>query len=245
MYDFGVSGMLRHSDLVMYDRQTESFWQQLTGEAIIGEATGTRLTFLASQIVAFEDFRDTFPDGVVLSRDTGFPDRAEFYGMNPYPGYDSVEDSLPFFETTGENDGRLNVKERVLALELDGDAIAIPFSALAETPVVETTVGGQPVVAFWRAGTRTALGAEEIRDATDVGSAAAFVPELDGEPMRFEARDGRIVDVGTGSEWSVLGRAVDGPLTGAALEPVVGGSHFWFAWAAFQPGTRVVPASDR
>ena len=136
--DFGTTGALRDSNLLMYDRQTESFWQQLTGEAIIGEATGTRLTFLASQIVAFEDFRSTFPDGVVLSRDTGFPDRAEFYGMNPYPGYDSVEDSLPFFETTGENDGRLNVKERVLAIEAGGDAIAIPFSALAETRATPT-----------------------------------------------------------------------------------------------------------
>ena len=243
--DFGVSGLLRESDLVMFDRQTESFWQQLTGEAIIGEATGTRLRFLASQIASFEDFRSTFPDGVVLSRDTGFPDRAEFYGMNPYPGYDSVEDSLPFFEGTGENDGRLNVKERVLAIEIDGDAVAIPFSVLSEVAVVETTVGGEPVVALWQAGTRTALGDEEIRSATDVGSAAAFVPELDGEPLRFEARDGRIVDVGTGSAWSVLGRATDGPLAGAVLEPVLSGSYFWFAWAAFQPGTRVVRASDR
>lgn len=243
--DFGVSGLLRESDLVMFDRQTETFWQQLTGEAIIGESTGTRLRFLASQIASFEDFREAFPEGVVLSRDTGFPDRAAFYGMNPYPGYDSVEDSLPFFETTGENDGRLNVKERVLAIEIDEDAVAIPFSALAEVAVVETTVGGAPVVALWQAGTRTALGAEEIRSATDVGSAAAFVPELAGEALRFEAEDDRIVDVGTGSTWSVLGRATDGPLEGAVLEPVLSGSHFWFAWAAFKPGTRVVNASDR
>ncbi|MEE8346014.1 MAG: DUF3179 domain-containing (seleno)protein, partial [Dehalococcoidia bacterium] len=68
VFRFGVSGLLRNSDLVMWDRQTESLWQQITGEAIVGEKAGTSLDFVPSPIVSWEDFQTQFPDGKVLSR---------------------------------------------------------------------------------------------------------------------------------------------------------------------------------
>ena len=77
----------------------------------------------------------------------------------------------------------------------------------------------------------------------NVGSAGAFVPVLDGERVAFEERDGAIIDVGTESTWNVLGQAVEGPLAGSQLEPVVSGSHFWFAWSVFKPETRVILTS--
>ncbi|MGH2403427.1 MAG: DUF3179 domain-containing (seleno)protein, partial [bacterium] len=77
--DFGTTGMLRFSDLVMYDRQTESWWQQITGEAIVGVLTGKQLKFLPAQIVAWETFARTFPAGKVLSRNTG---HVRPYGQN-------------------------------------------------------------------------------------------------------------------------------------------------------------------
>ena len=80
LFEFGVSGLLRNSDLIMYDRTTESLWQQFTGEGIVGDLAGEQLTFLPSSLVSFADFRDAFPEGVVLSRETGF-NRA--YGRNP------------------------------------------------------------------------------------------------------------------------------------------------------------------
>lgn len=90
--DFGTTGNLRHSDLVMYDRQTESWWQQAIGEGIVGEYTGRRLTFLPAQIVSLSDFEATYPAGRVLSRETGY---RRDYGRNPYVGYDRV-DQRPF-----------------------------------------------------------------------------------------------------------------------------------------------------
>ena len=68
VHDFGVSGMLRNSDMVMYDRQTDSLWQQATGDAIVGAATGERLDIVSSQVVSFDDFRESFPKGWVLDR---------------------------------------------------------------------------------------------------------------------------------------------------------------------------------
>ena len=83
--DFGTTGRLRHSDLVMYDRQTESWWQQASGEAIVGELTGTRLEFLPANILAWERARTLYPELAALSKETG---HARRYGTSPYAGYD-------------------------------------------------------------------------------------------------------------------------------------------------------------
>ncbi len=82
--DFGVSGMLRNSDMVMYDRQTDSLCQQATGEAIVGAATGKQLDVVSSQVVSFGDFRESFPNGWVLDR----PSPGTHYGSTPYAGYE-------------------------------------------------------------------------------------------------------------------------------------------------------------
>ncbi len=235
---FGVSGSLRRSDLIMYDRETETLWQQLTGEAIVGHHTGTVLEFLPAQLVSFEEFAAAFADGMVLSRETG---HARNYGQNPYPFYDGSGRTL---FPVGEFSDQLSPKERVLTLEIEGETAAFPFSALSELVVIEAEVGGGPVVAFWQPGQVSALDDQFIIGSRNVGSAGAFSPFLDGERLRFESREGAIVDNGTGSTWDVLGRAVEGPLAGARLTPLVSGNHFWFAWAVFQPETRVILESD-
>ncbi len=85
--DFGTTGKLRRSDLVMYDRQTESWWQQFLGEAIIGQLTGKRLKFLPSRIESFARFKARFPNGRYLVPNNPHTRR---YGANPYAGYDSL-----------------------------------------------------------------------------------------------------------------------------------------------------------
>ncbi|MGH9175742.1 MAG: DUF3179 domain-containing protein, partial [Vicinamibacterales bacterium] len=133
LLDFGTTGNLRHSDLVMYDRQTETWWQQATGRAIVGELTGTQLEFLPSQLISWAQFVEAHPDGTVLSRETGHP---RDYDRNPYPGYDTV-DSDPFLlDDKTLIDGRLSPKVRVLALILGDEPVAYPFPVLAEQRVV-------------------------------------------------------------------------------------------------------------
>ncbi len=85
VYDFGVSGKLRHSDMIMYDRQTESWWQQFTGEAIVGVMTDAQLTMLPSLLQSWSAFSQANPDGLVMSEPSGF---WRSYGSNPYVGYD-------------------------------------------------------------------------------------------------------------------------------------------------------------
>jgi hypothetical protein len=232
--DFGTTGNLRHSDLVMWDRQTESWWQQMTGEAIVGELTGRRLTMLPATIIAWAEFVQQYPRGQVLSRETGF---RRDYGRNPYLGYDRIDQSPFLF--SGPTDDRLPPMERVVAVSVGGEDVAYPFTLLRERGVVEDQIGGQPVVIFFQPGTASALDRAAIAEGRDAGAAAVYRPVADGRWLRFRPQDGGFVDTETQSRWTLLGRAVAGPLAGTALEPVVSGVHFWFAWAAFKPGTRV------
>ncbi|MCG7574565.1 DUF3179 domain-containing protein [Phaeobacter sp. CNT1-3] len=93
---FGVSGKLRHSDMVMYDRETESWWQQALGTAIVGDLTGRELTQLPVWMESWSAFRAAHPDGVVMAE----PNFPRAYGQNPYRSYDSSH--RPFLYS-GEN----------------------------------------------------------------------------------------------------------------------------------------------
>ncbi len=234
VFEFGTSGLLRNSDLVMYDRTTESLWQQLTGEAIVGDMVGQRLTFLPSSMVSFANFRQAYPEGVVLSRDTGY---SRDYGRNPYAGYDTIGQSPFLFD--GELDDRLPAMERVVTVSLEGVDVAYPLSVLADVHVVEDAAGGVDLVVWHLPGTSSALRASVISQGEDVGATGVFDPHVDGQKLSFRFEDGTIVDEGTGSTWNVLGQAIDGPLVGKSLTPIVHGNHFWFAWAAFKPETIV------
>ena len=237
--DFGTTGRLRFSNLIMYDRQTESWWQQASGEAIAGTLTGEELTFLPSSMIAWGDFKSQHPEGEVLSRETGY-DRD--YGQNPYVGYDEPE-SEPFLYQGPETPGELPQVARVLGVELNGEAVAFPYDVLQDVRVVNDVVGGEPIAVFWQPGTASALDSNSVAQGDDVGAANAFSRELDGQTLTFRAEDtpegSRIVDDQTGTRWNILGEGVDGELEARQLESVVAVNHFWFSWAAFHPETEL------
>jgi hypothetical protein len=239
---FGTTGRLRFSNLIMYDRQTESWWQQATGDAIAGELTGRRLKSIPAPIVSWEDFRSDHPGGEVLSRETGYN---RSYGDNPYAGYDDV-DSSPFLYEGPDTPGDLPPMARVITVDAEEEPVAYPYDVLRELPAINDVVDEQPIVVFWQKGTASALDADSVAAGRDVGSAGVFSRELDGRTLTFRSEGATILDEETGSEWNVLGEAVAGELEGERLEPVVSIDHFWFSWAAFRPETRVYePQSER
>ena len=233
--DFGTTGNLRHSDLVMWDRQTESWWQQFSGDAIVGELTGAHLTFLPAQIVSWEAFQAAYPEGDVLSRETGF-DRP--YGTNPYPGYDDIN-SRPFL-FRGETDSRLPPMERVVGVVLGKEGAAYPYPALQQARVIADRLGDAEIVVFWTPGAASAVDTRDLAAGRDIGQTGVFRRELDGQHLTFSAgADNDFTDAESGSTWDVTGTAVAGPLAGARLSPVPHSDVFWFAWAAFQPQGRL------
>jgi hypothetical protein len=231
---FGTTGKLHYSDLVMYDSTTESWWQQLTGEAIVGDRVGTKLAMLPSQVVAFEDFKTRFPAGKVLSRDTGMSRR---YGSNPYVGYDSSQS--PFLYSGPDTPRALKPIERVVIVQQGQNATVYAYSLLAKQLVVNDAVGNQPLVIFWKAGTTSALDSPAVSAGRDIGSTGVFDPRVDGRQLTFEARRDDLVDRETGSTWNILGQAIEGALKGKQLTPLVHGDFFWFAWAAFRPDSKI------
>ena len=233
-YDFGTSGFLRKSDLIMWDRQTQSWWQQFTGEGIVGVLAGKRLTMLPASIISWEDFKGANPDGKVLSRNTGF---SLPYGRNPYAGYDRIYNTPFFFK--GDLDGRLLPMDRVLTVTVGDEDAAFPFTTLRRERVISYSVGGKDLVVFFKAGTRSALDRESIRESRDVGATGVFDPNVDGRVLSFRMEGDKFVDVETGSVWNILGEATEGPLAGKMLSPIVHANHFWFAWGAFKPDTTI------
>jgi hypothetical protein len=160
--DFGTTGKLRNSDLVMYDRQTESWWQQFTGEAIVGEMTGRELGLIPSRLESFERFRQRFPNGKVLVPNDP---AARSYGTNPYVGYDTPN-QIPFLY-----DGNLPVgidpMERVVAVETARQKYeAWSLVLLAEKGTIESG----DIVLTWEAGQNSALDTRSIAAGHDVGN---------------------------------------------------------------------------
>ncbi|MBK9052723.1 MAG: DUF3179 domain-containing protein [Chloroflexi bacterium] len=233
-HEFGTSGLLRFSDLIMYDRTSESLWQQFTGQGIVGDLAGKQLTLLPSAIISFADFQQIYPDGQVLSRDTGYN---RDYGRNPYVGYDDIGQSPFLF--TGIPDDRLPAMARVVTVSLPGGDVAYPYNELAVPKVVNDSRFGQDMVVFFQPGTNSALDTARIADGEDVGATGVFDPHLDGEKLTFRWDGTRIIDDQTGSHWNIAGQAESGPLTGQQLMRLVHGDHFWFSWAAFRPDTAI------
>jgi hypothetical protein len=139
-------------------------------------------------------------------------------------------------------DRRLPTFERVLGLMADDDEVAIPFGELALRRVVHAQVGNARVVAFYQTGTNSPLDKFQVAAGRDVGSAAAYLAEIDGQALTFGPDRGEFRDDETGSRWNLLGTAVRGPLEGRSLPAVFQDSGFWFSWASFHPGTRIYAA---
>ena len=238
---FGVSGLLRNSDLVMWDSSTHSLWQQITGEGIVGRFAGTQLEFLPSALVRWEDFRSQHPEGRVLALDQGLP--GYNYGRNPYEGYSSRPAPFGFFQ--GDPDPRYPALERVVGIRIAESTKAYPFSVISEERTVNDVVDGIPIVVFWGAAdTADALDAGQVADGQGIGTGIAFSPVVDGQRLTLTAIDDTTFqDAETGSRWNLLGAAIDGPLAGRELGIVVHQNEFWFAWSAFNEGAPVYAGS--
>jgi hypothetical protein len=224
--EFGVSGKLIMNDLVMYDRQSDSLWQQILGEGITGRYKGTRLTPVAATQTTWGQWQNTHPTTLVLDKRGG-------YGGDSYSGYYDGGSSgvLGGFES---ND-LLPAKAFILGLVIEDEPKAYPFQELATQPVVHDTIGGREIVIVY-----------DERS----GTAVTFDRQLNGDVLTFEFErfaDGDLLlrDTATGSIWSGLsGAAIEGPLSGTTLRQVPSFYSFWFAWSDFYVNTEVYEAAD-
>ena len=152
---FGVSGNLRHSDMIMYDHQTESWWQQAVGEAIVGELTGSSLAELPGWMESWDTYRMRNPEGQVMAR----PEHSRPYGYNPYVGYDSS--SWPFLYGGQNPPFDIHPLERVVRV---GD-----FAVLVNGLESVGTFIHANVEFTWSPGLSSPLDVQDISDGRDIG----------------------------------------------------------------------------
>ena len=139
--EFGTSGKLWNSNLVMYDRKTDSLWSQILGEAIVGEMTGAQLKVLPSDMTRFGEFKKQHPKGSVLSRDTG---ATRFYGQDPYGDYYTTPGT---YFPVGKKDDRLGDKDFILGIVINGKAKAYWPEAIKKLGKVEDRFENKTIVA--------------------------------------------------------------------------------------------------
>ena len=223
--EFGVSGILYQSNLVMYDRNTEeSLWPQMIGQARCGPARGTTLPLFPFIEMRWDGWVGLYPGTRVWGSP---PDDAKGYDINPYAGYDAPYSGFTF--PMPPIDSSLPPKEVVLGVGSDGGtAWAFPFGALEEhgpMAAIERTFGITPGVMFW----------DRSR-----GAASAYSRDIGDALLTFRGGTDDIFDVETGTRWTVDGLAIEGPLAGTRLARI-GQTYaaYWGAWQAFFPLGRI------
>ena len=222
---FGTTGKLVNSNLVMYDRETDSEWPQILGQAVSGSQKGAMLKTFPVIWTTWESAKSRYPDALVLSTDTGF---LRSYGTDPYGSYlrkgTYYDSGGPFFAVMVE-DNRLREKEVVTGIRINGHALAVVKSSMAEKKVVNLIVGGRPVVALYD---------------ESLASVRVYIREIDDEVLSFEVVDGMVFDMESGSQWNFSGEAVNGKFTGVRMDPADSFEVMWFGWVSFYPQTELI-----
>ncbi len=237
---FEVSGMLRFSGMVILDKETETWWQQSMGKALVGELAGTQLKTIPSLVLSVEEYFKNFPQGLILSKETGYPKIKEEYGKNVYKKYDSIG-HLPYahFFKAAEIDPRLPAMERIVDVS-DGHFSKIyPFSILRNMGVVNDHFKTKDLVIFYEGGALSHLDNYDLSHSKEVGTANAFNANLDGDVLIFKKEGADFIDMQTYSKWSITGRCLSGKLKGKQLQIESHSNHFAFSWLKFHPKTEI------
>ncbi|MEW6044764.1 MAG: DUF3179 domain-containing protein [Thermoproteota archaeon] len=215
--EFGTSGKLYNSNLVMYDRNTDSMWSQALGKAIVGKLTGFELKRIPFDLSRWSDWKKLHPDTLVLSADTGF---SRPYGSDPYGDY--YTDSRIIFPVKNADD-RMHPKEIIVGFENENSYKAYKLSDIESQKIVNDVINGQNLVLV-------SIAPFNVR---------VYEGLVDGQVLEFTLEGQRMKDVQTSSEWNLDGLAVSGSLQGKQLSRLPLSPGFWFEWVAFHPETEV------
>ena len=190
---------------------------------------------IPSQIISFEQFRNIYPNGTVLSKNTGYN---RPYGKNPYIGYDDI-DKTPF-AYSGRIDDRLPPNEKVIGVKIDDKYKAYPYSITWEKRVINDEFNNEKIVIFHVNGAVSSMDERDIADSKEMGSTGVFNRIVNGQELTFRVENKQILrDNETNSVWDISGRAIRGKLKGTQLKQEFHGDYFSFAIFAFKPNTTV------
>ncbi|MGH9581783.1 MAG: DUF3179 domain-containing (seleno)protein, partial [Bryobacteraceae bacterium] len=229
---FDTAG-LRGGNEVFEDRETHSYWQQSSLQAISGPLKGTHLRIYPFLMTTWGEWRKVHPNTLVLKPLPGYAARLASVSKVLNQGVLGMAGPAP--SGAFSHDHRLRPRDMIVGLETGGAAKAYPVPALQKTRVVNDRVGGNPVLIVHQPASDTTT---------------AFIAEANGKTLRFKAADesaDRLIDLETHSTWDAYGDCVAGRLKGARLKRLILEPEFWFAWSEFHPNTElyVLPKARR
>jgi hypothetical protein len=219
---FRLSG-INNQNFLMRDEETGTWWQQVSGEAILGPLKGKKLEPVSQDELTFAQWRREQPRGRVLRPD---PNVKEYAGKNWEQEIAQLKVVTPLI------DRRLEPRALIVGVKVHGKAKAYPLSALQKQSPIIDTIGTTPVIVV--------LG-------EDRKSVRAFVRRANEQKLELFAKPGTglLIDAQTGSEWDFTGTAIAGPLKGTALPKIEVLSDYWFDWRTYNPETAVYTIGAR
>ena len=220
---FGVSGMLYRDALVMYDRETNTLWSHVTGQALNGPLVGHTLQPVPAIHATWEQWKALYPESLVLKKNGRYRSSYEDYNRDP---------TVISIFGRRMNRSALPPKERVLGVRFGNDTTAFVIREIRKAGVVEGEVGSVPIV---------------LAAVDDDLPIVVFERVVGDRILTFSPADSvepALEDAETHSRWRLSnGEAIDGPLRGERLARVTAHSAFWFGWYGFFPESTVWPAS--
>ena len=222
--EFGTSGKLYNSNLVMYDRTTKSLWSQAMAQGIGGTFAGIKLERIPFDVAYWKEWKQLYPDSKVLSTDTG---STRPYGADPYGDYYTNGEIL--FPVSNSDD-RVGLKEIVIGLENKGQYKAFKLQEIEDKKVINNQVNGKPIVLF----------------SLHPFMARVYDPVVNGQTLEFNynIKDKKFVDKQTNSMWNFDGKSISGQMKGKQLTRLSFDEGFWFEWVAFHPKTELYDSNN-
>jgi hypothetical protein len=236
---FGISGLLMHNDMIMYDKETNSWWEQLMGEAIVGELAGTELKMMRALIISVKDYFDRYPQGKILSPEDLYLISSET-GHRPFHHLNHDNNHLDSTYYLPEKvDPRLPPLERVFDIHVENHSMIYPFTSIAKKEVINEVFENMNFVIFYHKDMVSVLDEDDFKKSKKIGSATAFRRDLDGVIYTFKKKANYFVDDQTGSVWDITGYCKEGSLKGKQLWIIPHSNHFAFAYLAFFPDATI------
>lgn len=228
--NFRLAG-INNQNFIMRDEETGSWWQQVTGECILGPLKGRRLKQVEHDELTFAAWKRERPQGRVLRPDPQIEAAGDYAPAN----WEEEVARLPVATTLGKDAlGSLPPRALVVGIETGGAAKAYPMDALQRQSPLVDTIGHTPVVIILNEDGKSVRAFERTVD----GRALEFFRKTDTAPLR-------LVDSETGSEWDFAGECVAGALAGKRLKKIAILKDYWFDWKAYHPTTGVYLLGER
>ncbi|MCS6832323.1 MAG: DUF3179 domain-containing protein [Flammeovirgaceae bacterium] len=231
---FGFSGMLCRSNIVLYDQQTKSWWNQLTGKATVGVFNQVVIRPIPAIIMPFKDFFKTYPYGLILKKvEKNIP-----YHQNPYYRYDADKSSHPFLFAQ-KPDGRLLPKEKALFFELGNKPYLFPYERAAKADVFNLSLNHYFVTVFFADSVLNIADGLDIDESSLKPSPYVYASSVDGQVLTFQKKNNTYYDQQTHSQWNRFGECIEGELKGKKLERIPFFEGYSFALLAFYPQAQI------